>query len=219
MVASDNFGFNYCSEYIIEEENVENIQFKIATFLNNVIFKYNEKKKDLPNQIIIYRQGVSKEQKQILKNEINQIDDFLNGRKKEYFPLKNKIPYYYILVNKKTSWKFFEVEKKEYYNPNEGLLIYDEITNPDIFEFYIQPQFVQSGSATPTCFHVAYGNLNQPEFIMKYTYDLCYLYPNWTGAVRVPNVLKAAEKLSIMTAKYTTEELIEKLNDGKLAFL
>ena len=54
---------------------------------------------------------------------------------------------------------------------------------------------------------------------MKYTYDLCYLYPNWTGAVRVPNVLKAAEKLSIMTAKYTTEELIEKLNDGKLAFL
>ena len=219
MVASDNFGFNYCSEYIIEEENVENIQFKIASFLNNVIFKYKEKKKDLPNQIIIYRQGVSKEQKQILKNEINQIDDFLNGRKKEYFPLKNKIPYYYILVNKKTSWKFFEVEKKEYYNPNEGLLIYDEITNPDIFEFYIQPQFVQSGSATPTCFHVAYGNLNQPEFIMKYTYDLCYLYPNWTGAVRVPHVLKAAEKLSIMTAKYTNQELIENVNDDKLTFL
>ena len=208
MVASDNFSFTYCHEYIIEEKNVETLQFKIASFLNNVILEYMKKKNELPNQIIIYRQGVSKEQKKILKEEINQIDDFLNGRKKEYIPLKNKIPYYYILVNKKTSWKFFEVDKKEYYNPNEGLLIYDEITNPDIFEFYIQPQKVQSGSATPTCFHVAFGNLNQPEFIMKFTYDLCYLYPNWSGAVRVPHVLKAAEKLSYMTAKYTNEELI-----------
>ncbi len=43
---------------------------------------------------------------------------------------------------------------------------------------------------------------------MKFTYDLCYLYPNWSGAVRVPHVLKAAEKLSYMTAKYTNEELI-----------
>ena len=147
-----------------------------------------------------------------LKNEITQIDDLLNGKKKEYFPLKNKIPYYYILVNKKTSWKFFQVDKKEYYNPNEGLLIYDEVTNPNLFEFYIQPQYVQSGSATPTCFHVAFGNLNKPEFIMKFTYDLCYLYPNWSGAVRVPHVLKAAEKLSNMTAKYINEELKQSMN-------
>ena len=212
MVASDNFGFNYCSEYIIEEENVNNLQMKIALFLNNVLIEYQKKKNNIPNEIIIYRQGVSKEQKMFLKNEITQIDDLLNGKKKEYFPLKNKIPYYYILVNKKTSWKFFQVDKKEYYNPNEGLLIYDEVTNPNLFEFYIQPQYVQSGSATPTCFHVAFGNLNKPEFIMKFTYDLCYLYPNWSGAVRVPHVLKAAEKLSNMTAKYTNEELKPSMN-------
>ena len=212
MVASDNFGFNYCSEYIIEEENVNNLQMKIALFLNNVLIEYQKKKNNIPNEIIIYRQGVSKEQKMFLKNEITQIDDLLNGKKKEYFPLKNKIPYYYILVNKKTSWKFFQVDKKEYYNPNEGLLIYDEVTNPNLFEFYIQPQYVQSGSATPTCFHVAFGNLNKPEFIMKFTYDLCYLYPNWSGAVRVPHVLKAAEKLSNMTAKYTNEELKQSMN-------
>ena len=212
MVASDNFSFSYCSEYIIEEENVNNLQMKIALFLNNVLIEYQKKKNNIPNEIIIYRQGVSKEQKMFLKNEITQIDDLLNGKKKEYFPLKNKIPYYYILVNKKTSWKFFQVDKKEYYNPNEGLLIYDEVTNPNLFEFYIQPQYVQSGSATPTCFHVAFGNLNKPEFIMKFTYDLCYLYPNWSGAVRVPHVLKAAEKLSNMTAKYTNEELKPSMN-------
>ena len=71
-----------------------------------------KKKNELPNQIIIYRQGVSKQQKKILKEEINQIDDFLNGRKKEYILLKNKILYYYILVNKKISWKFFWSKQK-----------------------------------------------------------------------------------------------------------
>ncbi len=79
MMASDNFSFTYCNEYIIEEKNVENLQFKIVFFLNNV--EYMKKKNELSNQIIIYRQGVSKQQKKILKEEINQIDDFLNGRK------------------------------------------------------------------------------------------------------------------------------------------
>ena len=58
MVASDNFSFTYCHEYIIEEKNVETLQFKIASFLNNVILEYMKKKNELPNQIIIYRQGV-----------------------------------------------------------------------------------------------------------------------------------------------------------------
>ena len=79
MMASDNFSFTYCKEYIIEEKNVENLKFKIASFLNNV--EYMKKKNELSNQIIIYRQGVSKQQKKKLKEEINQIDDFLNGRK------------------------------------------------------------------------------------------------------------------------------------------
>ena len=30
---------------------------------------------------------------------------------------------------------------------------------------------------------------------------------NWQGAIRVPNVLKAAEKLAKMTTKYTLDEL------------
>jgi len=53
------------------------------------------------------------------------------------------------------------------------------------------------------------------EYIPKLTYDLCYLYSNWQGAVRVPNVIKAAEKLSKMTAKYTFEKLSPNLDFGQ----
>ncbi len=94
-------------------------------------------------------------------------------------------------------------------------MVIDEVTNKKYFEFYIQPQEVTQGSATPTCFHVAYGNLDFPEFIAKFTYDLCHLYANWQGTVRIPNVIKAAEKLSKMTAKYTYDKLNPKLEKGQ----
>ena len=143
------------------------------------------------------------------KNEEKQIDSFCK---------ENKIRYYYILVNTKTTYKFFEVSEEddeEYYNPESGLLILDGVTNRNYFEFYIQPQEVTGGSATPTCFHVAYGNLNFPEMIPKLTFDLCHIYSNWQGTVRIPNVIKAAEKLSKMTAKYKLDELNSDLKLGQ----
>ena len=225
MVATvnDNYTNFYNREEIIEEsdeKNIKKIEFKISAFIEDAIEVYNEKNSVYPQGIIIYRQGVSLQQKEYLEIEINQIDEFLNPK---------DIDYYYILVNTKTTFKFFEIKQnyfynkkkkkeeyfEEYYNPEPGLLIIDGVTNKKFFEFYIQPQQVTSGSATPTCFHVAYGNLDFANYIPKFTYDLCYIYSNWQGPVRVPNVIKAAEKLSKMTAKYTFEELNSKLEIGQ----
>ena len=112
----------------------------------------------------------------------------------------NPIPYNYILVNKKVNLKFFEKEKNfgqgKYFNPDSGLLIMNDLVEKDQFEFYIQPQVVNSGCATPTSFQVAYGNLNLADELPKITYDLCYMYSNWKGPVRVPAPLKYAEKLA-----------------------
>ena len=128
---------------------------------------------------------------------------------------KYDILFYYILVNTRTTFKFFEKNGDHYINPGAGLLVINGITQQDKFEFYIQPQQVTGGSATPTKFHVAYGNMNFPEIIPKFTYDLCHIYSNWQGTVRIPNVIKAAEKLSKMTVKSTQEELNEKLKFGQ----
>ena len=91
----------------------------------------------------------------------------------------------------------------------------DGVINRKIFEFYIQPQLVTQGSATPTCLHVAFGNMEFPEMIPKLTYDLCHLYSNWQGPIRVPHVLKAAEKLSKMTSEFTKDELHDNLKIGQ----
>lgn len=81
------------------------------------------------------------------------------------------------------------------------------------FEMYLQPQKVTQGSATPTYFHAIYGNMNFPELLIKLTYWTTYLYPNWQNAVRIPHVLKIAEKGSYMTAKITRKQNNEKLSE------
>ena len=209
MVATINDSFtNFFNkeEIIKEDNNKEQLQYCISSFIEKAIEIYKKENKESPKNIIIYRQGVSLQQKEYLKTEIAEID----------FSLETKnILYYYVLVNTKTTFKFFEKSNNRFSNPGPGLLVIDGVTNKHFFEFYIQPQEVTQGSATPTCFHVAYGNMNFPELIAKLTYDLCHIYSNWQGTVRIPNVIKAAEKLSKMTAKYTHSQLNEKLEKGQ----
>ena len=208
MVATINPSFTnfYNKEHIINEEKKEQFVFSISAFIEEAIAKYNEFNKHLPGGIIIYRQGVSFQQKEFLEKEVQNIQKVCD---------KNKILYEYILVNTKTTYKFFEYQKGGYVNPEGGLLVLNGVTNRNLFEFYIQPQKVTGGSATPSCFTVAYGNMDFPEIIPKLTFDLCHLYSNWQGPVRVPHVLKSAEKLSKMTAKYTCDELNARLSTGQ----
>ena len=208
MVATydKNFTSFYNREQIIEEKNKKELKFYVSSFIEESIQQYIKENKENPKGIIIYRQGVSLQQKEFLKDEIKLIDSVCQTK---------NVLYYYILVNTKTNYKIFHIENDDYYNPYSGLLVLDGITNRNFFEFYIQPQEVTEGSSTPSCFHVAYGNLNFPEMIPKFTFDLCHLYSNWKGAIRIPHVLKNAEKLSKMTAKYTREELNPNLKFGQ----
>ena len=57
-----------------------------------------------------------------------------------------------------------------------------------------------------------------PELLIQLTYWSTYIYPNWQNAVRVPHVIKMAEKLAAMTAKFTGNILNKNLSD-KQSFL
>ena len=203
---NDTFTQYHNQKIILPEDYGQKISFNLNNYIYYSLIEYFKINRMFPQGVIIYRQGVSKEQKQYLSHEIEEINKLMIG---ESELLKGiNIPYYYILVNKKTTLKFFETsrdnrrpykernEKNLYDNPEPGLLVYQKIVDPMIYEFYIQPQKVSSGTATPSNFHVAYGNMNCPEMIPKLTYDLCFLYSNWRGPIRIPAPLKYAEKLA-----------------------
>ena len=201
----------YFSSYVNKKttvtiEDYDNTQFPIANFMEIALAEYFSKNKAFPDGVIIYRQGISRGQKNYLKTEIGQLQKIFGGESDKKWLKDIKIKYYYVLVNKKSSLKFFEKDtynkknrnndKGIFDNPESGLLIYDKLINSDKFEYYIQPQKVTQGTATPTCFQVEYGNLDCPEILPKLTFDLCFLYSNWRGPVRVPAPLKYAEKLA-----------------------
>lgn len=216
------YAYTYSHESIIKEENKEQICYAVGKFVNEALIQYYSKNKQLPSGIVIYRQGVSKEQKEFLKLEVDNIEKFLDGSFKESVLSSSKdknfkIPYLYVIVNVKNNYKFFEVANSgsnaSYRNPKEGLAIYDGATDGKYFEFFLQPQKVTQGTATPSHFHVAFGNMENKEMISKLTYDLCYIYPNWSGPVRVPNVLKNAEKLAKIVGKCVKKEVNENLKN------
>ena len=201
----------YFSTYVnkkttVTVKNYDNTKFPIASFMEIALAEFFSKRKCFPDGVIIYRQGISKGQKKYLKAEIEQLHKIFGGESDKNYLKDIKIKYHYILVNKKPSLKFFEKDSYNkkygnndrgiYDNPESGLLICDKLIDSDKFEFYIQPQKVTQGSATPTLFQVEYGNLDCPKLLPKLTFDLCFLYSNWRGPVRVPAPLKYAEKLA-----------------------
>ena len=216
MVATkDKYFSKFCTFNEIinckEKNYILVIQEKISKFIDNLILKYKKEEGCNPKNIIFYRQGISQYSIDAIKSEIKIIEEVCNSK---------SINYYYIIVNMKTSLKIFEyntrktaIEKGNYKNPEPGLVVLDKVTDANKFEFYLQPQKVTQGSATPTSFHVIYGNMNYPELLIKLTYWTTYIYPNWQSAVRIPHVLKLCEKYSYMTAKITRKKNNENLSD------
>ena len=190
----------------------------IANFIEEAFEQYKKENKGVPpKNIIIYRQGISHNQLSKIKLEALDIQETCK---------KLNIQYYYVIVNTRTTIKFFEYHKlhsnnrstPRYSNPEQGLIILDQIVHSNIFEFFIQPNKVNVGCATPTYFKVPYGNMGFPELLIKLTYWTSFIYPNYQNPIRIPHVLKMAEKLSNMIVKFTHSTLNENLSD-KQSFL
>ena len=198
---NDDFTEYTNKKEILNEEENRNNSLSIGVFLYEALIEYFKKNKKFPGGVIIYRQGISEGKESVIMGEIEQINDILTGNS-PYETIKGLIiPYYYILVNKRSTIKFFESspdsDENDYYeNPENGLLVIRKAVRDEIFEFYIQPQKVNSGTATPTNYRVMYGTMNNHDILPKLSFDLCYLYSNWRGPVRIPAPLKYAEKLA-----------------------
>lgn len=119
----------------------------------------------------------------------------------------------YIVVNKKIATRMY-VENKgqnpknqsdKYLNPPSGSVITSELSKDGHRDFHLIPQYAESGTVSPTLFKIAYQNKNcklTEEDIITFTFEQCFNYFNWTGAVRVPGCLQNADKLSKLISEH-----------------
>lgn len=65
------------------------------------------------------------------------------------------------------------------------------------------------GTCTPTLYTIAYTNALIPqEALIEFTFEQCFNYFNWQGAVRVPGCLQYADKLSKLVGEHIQEDIV-----------
>ena len=172
----------------------------------------------LPSTIIIYRQGGNESwNEKLIKNEIPEIEKFFGGKTIEGCYKENYKPKLTVFsVNKKTNLKFYQKLDKEFKVVPIGTCIDQDVTTPEVFEFYLQCIQVEKGAATPVQFLCVFNNneeISMTDF-EKITYNQSYYRWNSTGPTRIPVALVNAEEANRYINRYLTHEVLPCLKDS-----
>jgi len=129
-----------------------------------------------------------------------------------------KIPITYLTLNKKASVKLFYEDCGDLSNCPPGTVIQDEITCENQKDFYLISQKTTQGVAQPTHYYVAYDNKGvEDKDIHTLVYKLCYLYYNWTGAVRIPAPCQNVKKLIRLITEKTSDKYNTTIPNDRLS--
>ena len=165
---------------------------------------YEATSKKMPEVIVLYREGLSDSQikEQVSRSEVPALETLASKIRQK----TNKIPEVVcVVINKKINSRYFSIEThkqnqkftSKISNPDSGSIILDSLSVDDSYDFHLAAQKVTQGSCTPTLFKVAYDTSKMPqEALINFTFEQCFNYYNWEGAVRVPACLQSADKLS-----------------------
>ena len=209
IVMTTSFSY-YLSSFYTQQIIVESVENSLPDLFRKALDYFHNIHKIYPNYIFIYRQGGNMKQKQKLYlTELPVIQSFFSSLNID------SLKYNYISVNKKTDLKFFQELGRNYKNPESGTVIDTEVIAPNDYQFYLQPQKVEHGTATPVEYHVIYDTINIPiEDLEKITFYQTFYYWNWPGPIREPAALKFAEVCNGFTSKYLGNEFVhEKLTN------
>ena len=219
MTATKNRFLNCIDTSIKECDNNKMARHDLLqSMFKSTIKNLMDSSKRPPNYIILYRKGgnyienlrLAIDEKDIFIDVIKDLENSFKNNNKDI-----KIPFYYICCNLKCELKFFECSdhngNKSFANPKSGLVIDENVTQKNKFEFFIQPQFVNQGTATPChyqvmCTYQHSDDILKLEQLERITFYLCYYYFTWAGAIREPGTLKMAETALDFSSKCLTEK-------------
>lgn len=103
------------------------------------------------------------------------------------------------MVNKRVNAKFFKAQGSSYDNPPMGTVVDQGVVRSNGYDFYLIPVTGKSdqGAVCPVHYTVLYSDPLLPRTeLSQLTYNLCFLYYNWSGPVKVPAPVQNAHKLA-----------------------
>lgn len=162
-----------------------------------------------PTKVIIFRDGVGEGQvSTIMENEFTRIqaalDNYAPGAEIAFFTLSKRI-----------ETRFYSGGR----NPSPGTVIDQVATHSGQKDFYLIPLESRQGSVTPICYRNHFNTMKLKADNFQYiAYMLSFMYFNWSGAIKVPNVCQYAHKLAFLVGTSIHRDPHQDLED-KLFFL
>nr|XP_040052641.1 LOW QUALITY PROTEIN: piwi-like protein 2 [Gasterosteus aculeatus aculeatus] len=178
------------------------------------LHKYYELNHNLPEKIVVYRDGVSDGQLTILAQyEIPQLIKCF-----ETFP-SYEPKLVFIVVQKRISTTLINWTPNSVRTPPPGTVLDHTLTQKDWVDFYLLAHTSRQGCGLPTRYIALYNTANlTPDHLQRLTFKMCHMYWNWPGTIRVPAPCKYAHKLAFLAGQFLHAEPAIQLSD-KLFFL
>ncbi|CAG9326901.1 unnamed protein product [Blepharisma stoltei] len=209
FVASFNEEFTQYFNTVKKQDHIgQEIAGSVSVCFTEAINAYYENSRHYPEMIVIYRDGVSDSQIDALR--IYEIEGIKNAiaSKEGWVP-----GLAYIIINKKTNGKLYRRDNDgNIVNPLNGTFV-DTVVVPDNKSFYLISHNVNQGVATPILYRVIEDSTNREDIIVyaRLAYKLCFLYYNWTGAIKIPAPTMMAHKLAYIVGQSVHDDYLPDL--------
>ena len=174
LLASINEGFTqYFSKPHIQGKKEELVTGLTSIFIEALNSYKNSNSNQLPDKIIIYRDGVGDGMLEQIKSvEIDQFENACNLIEAGYKPLIT-----FIVVQKRVNMKFFKMlnalKESESANPPPGSVLDSAVTRRYYYDFYMCPQNVREGTTSPSHYVVLRDDSNfHQNIVHKLTHKL-----------------------------------------------
>ncbi|KAM0919337.1 hypothetical protein ACQ4PT_008258 [Festuca glaucescens] len=141
---------------------------------------YTSSGKRKPDQVIIFRDGVSESQfTQVINIELEQIIEackFLDEKWEPKFTL--------IVAQKNHHTKFFQTGSPE--NVPPGTVVDKQVCHPKNFDFYMCAHAGMIGTSRPTHYHVLHDEIGfTADALQEFVHSLSYVYQRSTTAISI----------------------------------
>ena len=122
----------------------------------------------------------------------------------------------YFTVNRGSSSRYYEdaiAQQKfspKFTNPSSGSVILDEMSMPNMTDFHLTPHNVSVMTTSSPCQYIlCYQEPKKTSYeaLVEFTYEQCWNYYNWKGAIKFPACLQNANKLSKLAGKNLKEDI------------
>ncbi|KAK4016032.1 hypothetical protein OUZ56_030995 [Daphnia magna] len=203
FVASLNSSYTrYNSSVKIHSAN-EEISPSFQDHMLTALKAYFFRNKDLPENIIVYRDGVGagdiarvmETEVAAIKTACLQAGDKVKGG--NYRPGIS-----FVIVSKRINTRFFADKSGTPDNPPCGTVVDNTVTLGERFDFFLISQKVNQGTVSPTSFNVIHNSSNLPPSAhQSMAYALTQVYYNWAGTLRVPAPVQYAHKLAYLVGE------------------